>query len=200
MDEIRNEKVLVVEGKDDVGFFDKLLKELNILDVYINALGGKHKFNDDLPDLEKRPGFPKVTHLGIIRDRDVDQAFESIVNILDRKMGFTNIPSENGQFASGKPKIGIFIMPGNIVAGDSLEDLCLKTVENRPAMQCVEDFASCISLLKDRPRNMSKAKVQAFLAAQPEIANSLGRGAEKGHWKFDSPALCELKEFLANFK
>lgn len=200
MDEIRNEKMLVVEGNDDVSFFVKLLKELNILGVYVTALGSKNRFNDDLPELQKRPGFSKVTHLGIIRDKDVDNAFESVVNILKRKMGLTNIPTKNGSFASGRPGIGIFIMPGNTVVGTALEDLCLETVENHPAMQCVNDFASCISSLNDGPRNISKARVQAYLAAQPEIANSIGRGAEKNYWNFNSPVFNELKEFMANFK
>ena len=199
-DEIRNKKVMVVEGKDDVGFFVKMLDKLNIFGVYVASLGGKDKFNDDLPDLQKRPAFSDITHFGVIRDQDIDNAFESVANILSRKMGFKNIPSENGQFVSGTPLIGIFIMPGNSIRGKTLEDLCLKTVEDHPAMQCVNEFASCASALENKPKNMAKAKAQTFLAAQPEIVNSVGLGAEKNYWDFDSPSLNELKQFLNNLK
>ena len=79
-----------------------------------------------------------------------------------------------------------------------IEDLCLKTVEKHPAMQCVNAFAECVSNLDNRPRNISKAKVQAYLAAQAEVAETIGRGAQKGYWDFDSPYLDELKSFLKN--
>jgi 5S rRNA maturation endonuclease (ribonuclease M5) len=38
-EEIRNKKVLVVEGKDDIGFFVEVLKKQNILGVYVTGLG-----------------------------------------------------------------------------------------------------------------------------------------------------------------
>jgi hypothetical protein len=49
----------------------------------------------------------------------------------------------------------------------------------------------------------SKAKVavfkaQAFLAAQTDFVDSVGLGAQKRYWNFDSPALDELKHFLEN--
>jgi len=199
-EEIRNEKLLIVEGKDDAKFFVNLLKKLSIEGVYVTALESKSNFNDDIPDLKKRPGFQYVTHLGVIRDKDTDDAFESVKNILIRKMDFQDLPQKNGQFATGTPKIGIFIMPGDSIAGTMLEDLCLKTVENKPAMQCVNDFAMCLDTLDEKPHNLSKSKVQAYLAAQPEIANSAGSGAEKGYWDFNSPELDELRTFLINFR
>lgn len=198
-EEIRNKKMLVVEGKDDIGFFATILCKLNISGVYVTCIEGKNRFEDRLPDLKKRPGFSNLTHLGVIRDKDTDCAFESIANILRNKMGFLNIPSQNGQFMAGNPRIGIFIMPGDSVDGKSIEDLCLKMVERHPAMKCVNEFATCIKGLKEKPKNMSKAKVQSFLACQPEIVNSLGRGAEEGCWNFNSPALDELNSFLNNF-
>jgi hypothetical protein len=96
-------------------------------------------------------------------------------------------------------------MPGMTVQGTMLEDLCLKTVEGDCAMDCVERFASCVAGLPDPPRNMSKAKVQAFkshvfLATQPETVDSVGLGAQKGYWNLDSPCLGELKQFLLHLK
>jgi len=86
-----------------------------------------------------------------------------------------------------------------------LEDLCLKTVENYKAMTCVNEYTSCISALESIPKNIPKAKVQVFkaqvfLAAQPEIVDSVGLGAQKKYWDFESSALDELKKFLIKLK
>lgn len=198
--EIRNKKLIAVEGKDDVGFFVKLLDKMKISDFFVWDIHGKDNFNIDLPLLAKIPGFDSITHFVIIRDRENDDAFESIRNILNQKMGFRNVPTENAQFTSGNPNIGIFIMPGNAIKGTMLEDLCLKTVEDHPAMKCVDKFTSCITKLEPKPQNISKAKSLAFLASQVEITNTIGLGAQKNYWNFESSALEELKQFLSNLK
>jgi hypothetical protein len=201
---IKSRKVLAVEGQDEEEFFGALLRYMDIGDFDMRHVGGKDQFRTKLPALKRVSGFfnvdgsPFVTYLAIIRDQNSDDAFESVVGILKRE-GFTP-PKEHGQFSKGNPKVGIFIMPGTKVKGTMLEDLCLKTVENRPTMKCVNEFASCVSELETMPKNLSKAKAQAFLAAQPEIVNSVGLGAQKKYWNFESPALNELKEFLSNLK
>ena len=192
-EEIRNKKMLVVEGSDDVCFFTTLLKKLNIEGVYVSALDSKDRFNEDLPDIQKRPGFSSLTHLGLIRDKDGDNAFISVKNILQRKLGFETVPSRDGEFTGGEPNLGILIMPGSGVDGTMLEDLCLETVRHHEAMACVGDFMGCVSVLGNPPRNPAKSKVQAFLAAQPQTVKSVGIAAQKGYWNLDSPVLDELK-------
>ena len=207
-EEIRNKKLLVVEGKDDIGFFVEVLKKQNISGVYVTGLGGKDRFNEELPRLTKISGFSNITHFGIIRDKDdksQNDAFKSVANTLLNKTNLQNIPTKHGQFAIGKPKLGIFIMPGETIDGTMLEDLCLKTVENHEAMACVNEYVACISALRHIPKNISKAKVQVFkaqvfLAAQPEIVDSVGLGAQKKYWDFESAALDELKKFLNKLK
>ncbi len=197
-------KIIAVEGPDDDNFFDALLRRMNIKDYDIRFVGGKDEFKNKLPALKNVSGFfnangsPFVTHLAIIRDGNGDNAFESVTNII-KKEGFTP-PKKHALFSNGNPKIGIFIMPGTTVKGTMLEDLCLKTVEKNPEMKCVNEFASCVSAMEPKPKNMSKAKAQTFLAAQPEIANSVGVGAQKGYWNFESTVLEELKQFRNNFK
>lgn len=206
---IKSKKLLAVEGKDEENFFGALLRHINITDFDIRRVGGKDQFKNKLPALKNVSGFlnadgsPFVTHLAIIRDENDDNAFASVTNIL-KKEGFTPI-KKHGQFSKGNPKVGVFIMPGETLKGTMLEDLCLKSVENHPAMRCVNEFACCVSALKTIPKNISKAKVQVFkaqifLAAQPETVDSVGLGAQKQYWDFDSPALDELKQFLSNLK
>jgi hypothetical protein len=196
---IRQKKVIAVEGKDEVNFFNALLRDIGITDFEIRDVGGKQQFKNKLPALVRMSGFSDVEVLAIIRDADNDAnaAFKSISNIL-RKEGLKPAP-EVAQFSEGRPKIGIFIMPGNSDAG-MLEDLCLKTVENHPAMDCVRPFANCISELEESPNNIVKAKAQAFLAAMPELANSIGVGAQKGYWNFKSEELTDLKSFIDDLR
>lgn len=201
---IISNKVLAVEGLDEKNFFDKLLKYLSVTDFQIEDVGGKDKFPVRFPALLKTTGFfapdesPLVTHLAIVRDKNEDNAFESISNIVSAQ-GLMP-PTQHSTFSDGNPKVGIFIMPGTKVKGTMLEDLCLKTVENDMAMKCVNEFAACARALDPSPKNIPKAKAQAFLAAKPEIAHTVGIGAQKGYWDFDSPALHELKQFLSNLQ
>lgn len=192
-------KIIVVEGQDEVYFLDALLRNMKITDMEVREVGGKQQFKDKLPALVRMSGFSDVEVLAIIRDADNNAAaaFKSISNIL-KKEGLKPA-TEVTQFSEGSPKIGIFIMPGNSDAG-MLEDLCLKTVENHPAMDCVQLFANCISELEEAPNNIVKAKAQAFLAAMPKDVNSVGVGAQKGYWNFNSEELNDLKSFIDNLR
>lgn len=201
---IKHKKIIAVEGPDDDKFFDALLRYMNITDFDIRFVGGKDEFNKKLAALKNVSGFfdadgsPFITHLAIIRDKDGDEAFKSISNIVTNA-GLKS-PTKQSTFSDGNPKVGIFIMPGETIEGTMLEDLCLKTVENHDAMKCVNDFVSCVSEMDIKPKNLSKTKAQTFLAAQVEIANSVGVGAQKSYWDFESTALEELKQFLNNLK
>jgi len=200
MEPIREKKVLAVEGKDEVNFFDALLKHLGITDdVEVRDVGGKYQFKSKLPALVRTTGFSDVEVFVIIRDADTDAnaVFESIRDIL--KGQDLEPPSQINQFSDGNPRIGIFIMPGNSDTG-MLEDLCLKTVDEQPAMECANVFIDCASGLRDPPQVMAKAKAQVFLAAMPEIANSVGVGAQKGYWDFNSDELDDLISFIDNLR
>jgi len=201
---IAKRNVLAVEGEDDRLFFEALARYVGVVDVQIEPVGGKNQFKNKLPALLRMPGFfetdrtSRVRHLAIVRDKDEDNAFESIANTVTRA-GLV-APASPGSFSEGSPRVGIFIMPGEGVFGTMLEDLCLETVRDRPAMACVRLFHECVRGLSDPPQNPSKAKCQAFLAAQTVIVNSIGLGAQRGYWDFGSPVLGALKESLGQMK
>jgi hypothetical protein len=197
--QIQHSRVLAVEGEDEVHFFNCLLGFLGQDDFEVISVGGKVQFNDKFPALVRRTGFEKVKKLAIIRDADdsAENAFESIKNILLRQ----NItpPKRPNQFSTEEPRVGIFIMPGDFEKG-MLEDLCLRTVKNNPAMKCVEVFVDCALRLESPPKNIAKSKAQAFLATMPDIVGSVGIGAEKHYWDFNSDELKNLKDFLSDFQ
>ncbi len=191
-------KLVLVEGKDDKDFLIEYGKHLGITNCRVEPVDSVSNFNKEIPTQTKRPGFDKITHFAIIRDKDtgnIQDAFASIVKIFKSKTSISTLPQEHGKWSDGKLKIGIFIMPGK-QEGNMLEDLCLNTVANKPEMKCVNEFSKCIG----QTSNMVKSRTLAFLAAQNEPVNTIGLGAYKGYWNFDAPELNELKDFLSVLK
>lgn len=197
---LKKTKLLAVEGTDEVIFFEELFKHIGMLDIVeLREVGGKDQFKIKMPTLLKTTGFNNLDAIGIIRDADENfgSAFESIKNVL-KKMGI-RVPDRPGQFSDAIPKVGIFIMPDNANKG-MLENLCLNTVKDDKAIECVDQFIDCAKKLKKQPKNVAKTKTQAYLALMPEIANSVGRGAQKGYWNFNSVKLKPLINFLTQLK
>lgn len=202
MDTLVKANLIVVEGKDEKLFLEKLLDQMGLRGITdVRDVEGKDHFRTKIPALLKMTGFDEnVKSLAIIRDADdnADAAFQSIQSIMRRAE--CEPPAVMNEFQEGGDrKVGIFIMPGDSERG-MLEDLCLRTVSDHPAMKCVDSFVSCIQGLEQPPNevHLSKVKVVAFLAAMPELAitNAVGRGAMKGFWNLDSPELDGLKKFL----
>ncbi len=193
--QIRSKRLLVVEGQDEINFFSWLLDHMNITGLDVTDVGGIDQFKTKFPALRKTTGFSGIESVAIVRDadRDATSAFLSISNIL-RKEGLKP-PDMPNQFSESVPKVGVFIMPGDADQG-MIEDLCLRTVKDHPLLKCVDSFVDCISDIDMRPKNISKCKAQAFLAAMPEIVCRVGLGAKKGYWDFDSEELYNLKCFL----
>ena len=154
--------------------------------MQIEDVGGKDQFKDKLPALVKTSGFSNVEIFAVIRDADINanNAFRSVCNTL-KKAGISP-PGKVNQFTQRSPKVGIFVMPGNSEKG-MLEDLCLETVKDTPAMACVTLFSECCQgNLQIPEKNFAKSKALAYLAAMPTIVNSVGLGAQCGYWDFNS--------------
>lgn len=210
---LNRDKVLLVEGKDEVNFFHALLKFQQINDVQVIEIGGKDKFKSEFPAFIKSPGFDNVKIYSIIRDADenVRSTFQSIKNILRKYK--QPIPNEIEEFVEHDDrKVGIFIMPGKRAEG-MLEDLCLATVSDHPIIPCIDSYIECIKdkLSQEKtpseeatefelPRNISKAKTHIFISSMPELVNSVGLAALKGYWSLAHPSLNDLKKFLDNYK
>lgn len=195
---ITKSKLLAVEGKDEENFFITLLDKINITDVQVQNYGGKNKVNSILPAIIRTSGFSQIKKLAIICDADnsADDNFRRIQLVLKKE--HLPAPSTRNMFVhTDIIDVGIYIIPGT--DNGMLEDLCLRTVHEDPAMRCVEMFYTCARKLDPPPSNPAKAKAQAFLAAMPEIVYSVGVGAQKGYWDFDSPHMDNLKTFLKKF-
>ena len=211
---VEKEYVLLVEGIDEVKFFCSYLKHLGIEDVQTIAVGGKDKFKDLFELFLSDSGFNEVRSYAIIRDadEDMDSTFKSVVGLLKKHK--QPCPDNVFEFSikNGR-KVGVYIMPG-VISGKMLEDLCLETVKKSPVLDCVEGYINCLDTNTDKikskdeieegkfyfPKNLSKAKLHAYLAGMYEYVPHLGIATEKKYWNLDLPVLDHLKDFIVQIK
>lgn len=192
---LEKNRVLLVEGRDDEIFFKAMLSYLKIADWQVWNCGGKDNIADAIMRISKDPLRPDLKTLLVTRDADETplSAFESVRHALER-YGFT-FPKSKNTFTDGVPKVGVFLLAGSSGLG-MLEDCCLQSVHNDPAMSCVNAFSTCTATLPNPPRNISKSRAQAYLAAREEYVKDIGTAAQKGYWNFEAETLRELREFL----
>lgn len=198
LEPITESKLVVVEGDDDKNLLVALIEELGLTGIQIIQVGGKGEMQDKIKAIRKTTGFEnKVTSLGVVRDADEDaeSTFRSVCDAL-RKAGLS-VPSEPLKVASGIPRVIVLIWPCDRKEG-TLEDVCLQSVAELSEIECVRQYFECLQKQSIvLPDNLSKAKVQAFLASRPESCPHLGVGALKGYWQFESKAFDGVKNFLA---
>jgi hypothetical protein len=206
-------KQLIVEGRDPEEFFKALLREMGLTqEVQVQNFGGVselarflQEFQDFLEAIRTAPGsegylVQEIVSLGVVCDaerfRSPTDAFKSVCGALCGA-GLT-APSQIETFGGSGPKVGVLILPDAATRG-MLENLCLRSVENDPVMQCVDEYFKCVERRlpqTELPRIIEKARVQAFLASRPEHVAHLGLAAHKGYWSWESPAFNHVKQFL----
>jgi hypothetical protein len=167
------ERVLLVEGKDELNFYAGLAKSMQLCDkdercvhgnaspsaedkeyevrvcgkVEILSSGGIDNMVKDIERLPNMTGFnSRIEVFGLAFDQDKHlkkDAVASIQNAL-RKANLP-VPASSGEFtgAEAKPRVGFFVQAPDQQFG-SLEDLCLKAVESNPAMPCVKAYFLCL--------------------------------------------------------
>lgn len=194
--EIKEEKIIVVEGKEDDQFFSALLNHLNLTGIQILPIGGKTTSRKNLKILKQAPNFTSVVSLGVVRDadEDVELAFQSVQDAL-RDTGLP-FPPQVMATTDSNPKVTIMILPDGLRPG-MLEDLCLASVANDPITNCIDQYFQCAkSQAGCLPNNMSKAKIHAFLASRSDPDKRLGEAAKAGYFLWDHQAFEPVKDFL----
>ncbi len=195
---IEKQKLLIVEGRDEEEFFGALLKKLEISDVQVAGVGGKTKIKSNLKTLKTTDTlFAQITSLGIIRDADNDHeaAFVAVQDAL--KAAGLPCPPSPLVSAGTSPKVMIMILPPEAPKG-TLEDICLSSVKDDPAMSCVDEYFDCLDAKGvGRPaKDFIKAKAKVFLASREDPNLRLGEAARKGYWPFEVTDFEIAKKFI----
>ncbi len=197
MEPIKERKLIIAEGDDDKDFLSAFIKEMALLEIQIVSVWGVDGWAAKITAVKNSPGFDSIVEsLGIVRDSDssAESAFESTCYALEKNA--LSIPSEPLVTASGKPKVIVMLWPCYQDRG-CIEDICLKSVSGSQEMVCVESFFRCLrDSGMEMPKNLSKAKVQAFLASKRDTYPKLGVAAKKKYWPMDNKVFDDVKKFL----
>lgn len=193
--EIKQPNVVVVEGREEEVFFGAIIKHLGLQNIQVIELGGKTNFRARLKALSL-VFRERVVSLTVVRDANAnpDAAFQSVQDAL--KAAKLPVPERPFVPVGERPWVAVMILPEEGAPG-MLEDLCLRAVVQDPAMHCVKQYFECLQQEKlTLPANMSKAKVQVFLASRQKAGLRLGEAAEASYWPWDAKAFEQVRDFL----
>jgi hypothetical protein len=129
---ITKPKLLLVEGKDEVSFFNAMNNYIGTQEVIdIQSIDGKAKLYTRLFAWMQAPGHEELESICIVMDADKnpDGTFTSICGALER-LGFPT-PQKPMHPVGDSPRISVMILPGQKREG-MLEDLCLASINDDP--------------------------------------------------------------------
>lgn len=196
---IQANRLLLVEGKDEVNLLGKLIEGclkddgqgIQILDV------GKDSFRLNLMAIKLATQFgPTLLSIGVIRDADDNAkgSFNSVCNSL-RNIGYKP-PATHAEFSDATPSIGVFIVPDGSQPG-AIETLCRRSVAGEAAAKCVDEYMECLTTNNAlKSNNPDKTFAHAYLAAMEDPVARVGEGALQKVWDFQSPAFGALSQFV----
>lgn len=198
---VTGRKIILVEGPDDIWFFDALLADLGAPEDEVQVMDYEGKSNIDrtLGPLLLDPAVTdgSVTAIAIVQDADgnLTKAKENIENAC------TAVGLIGGSYAAFSASIshpglsvGTFALPDGGTSGD-LDTLLFETLSGTVLHGHVEAYAAAagFSAVHDR----GKRKTQAYLASQDPIARGAGMGASNGHFQIRHASVDPIRNFVS---
>ena len=194
--------VLVVEGYGDLLFYAEVLEAVGKHpQVFIKELGGKSDGPRKLETLVTPALLAQKEALAFIFD--ADEKPEITRNALEALLSkLTGQQILDGQWSAGKPKIGLFIVPGGNTKGE-IESLVWHSWGNDPAnaqqKQCIQDYVACMANHGMKAHSPDKGLIGALLAIKSDEDPRLGPGARTNVFDLTRPELQALRDFLSHF-
>ena len=200
---IESSRLLLVEGNDDRHFFQRLIGRRQNSDIQVIEYGGEARLGDFLANtLVADPGLSDLAKvMGVVRD--ADDSYQGALQSVQDSLRRANLPVPATPLTYGEDEaqgttiqVVAYIMPDNGSPGD-LETLCLDAVRSAPAMPCVDRYFNCLQSISQVPTQESKARLRAFLAANPADPTLLtGNAIAAGVIPWNSPAFAGVHQFL----
>ena len=201
--------LLLVEGLDEVRFFDAFLSYLGKEHVQVSAVGGKGEFRRVLRTLRLARNFDQLNNLGVIRDADDNP--QGAMHSLRSAIEAANLPKPRRVGSRvDRERISVYV---DVVPGPE-QPGCLETVLwetlSVPERECINSYLECMSTLR-QVRHIDKSRLYAYLAAGPDSKGHgdgdsvprrvkaglrLGEATEMEVWHWESPVLRRVKELL----
>ena len=195
--------LLLVEGNDEYHFFRRMIERRQKDGVQIIQYSEQAKLGSLLAGvIVPDPQFAALVRVvGVVKDADLcyERAFQSVQDSLRHaNLPIPAAPLSYGDAVGGETAIKsiAYIMPDNGSQGD-LETLCLAAVNDSPAITCVSRYFECLASINHVPRQVSKAKLGAFLSANLDKPNlRMGEAIAAGVLPWNSPAFQGVHQFL----
>ena len=196
------ERLLLVEGKDEVNLFEKLIDHcVNVGNpgIQVIPVGGESQFKRNLAAIitAAQTG-PTLQSIGIVRDADknAQNSFKSVCDSV-RHVNYKP-PSAHSEFSNVTPSIGVFIVPDGTQPG-AIETVCRQSVESEETAKCVVEYLDCLTKHNAmKSTNEDKSFAHAYLAAWKDPVARVGEAALQGVWDFQLPAFFALSQFIRN--
>lgn len=201
------DRVLVVEGYDDLLFYAEALEWLKNGGVYIKEMGGKGnltgRVGKDSLVLKLETFFSPALlvekkAIGVIVDADMDAGGASR-SLEARLSKITGQRVTAGGWTAGTPRIGLFVVPGGGRSGE-IESLVWeawsKDPANARAKTCIDSFLDCMKAAGHEARSPDKGRIGALLSVRNDEDPRLGPGARSRVFDFSRPELASLLAFL----
>jgi hypothetical protein len=203
--EIKQPKLLVVEGADACYFYIWACAAYGVLDVQVMDFGGIKDLTAFLKTLSLLPGYERVAVIAIARDAENNplSAVSSVKQSLDRAS--LPVPNEPFEFAGNSPRVAFMIMPGfngsqsaspALLAG-TLEDLLLEIAKDQSTFSCVDLYIDCLQSRGLAITRLHKTKLHAYLSGKNEFCGlKIGEASKAGAWDWQHPRLEKFKAII----
>ena len=192
---ITTEKLLLVEGKDELNGYVGLRDMLGLDGIDIRVFDGTENLKGVLRGLPSVEGFRGLVSLGIVRDAEED--YKRALQRVQSALGNAGLPVPEKALApkGEKPRVVFLINPDGKASG-SLDDVCVESVKGDSRMECVELFVDCLERIGKKPKKVAKTRSQAFIASceQPEL--SLGVAMKAGYFPLNDAAFEPARRLL----
>ena len=193
---IAQPNLLLVEGEEEERFWNALLRVRGRGDIQVQSVGGKYSLTTNLPAVPNVRGFAEVRRIGVAQDADDDPsaAFDRICSALT--LAGITVPRRSWEVAPGNPESIALVLPDGEHPGD-LESLVWESVASERTVPCVEAVEDClVGVGAPLPRQMSKARVHAYLATLEPPDRRLGDAAADSLLLLHSPMFDRILNFF----
>lgn len=195
-DGLSRQRLLIVEGRDEVQLVEALLQAGGRDDVEVRSFDGVDNLKGYLKALTQVGGFENLSSLGIMRDAE-DDANRALVRIQGGLAAAgLGTPGASLTPMGARPRVVVLINPHGRESG-SLEDVCLAAAENDPALGCVEEYVRCLGRVGASPVRPAKSRVHALIAAKDRPELSLGTATKRGYFPLDHAAFEPIRKLIS---
>jgi hypothetical protein len=193
---LKQPKLVLVEGKDEVHFFSAVIDHLGFTDIEVRSFEGVDNLRGTLRALTGIEGYERLVAVAVVRDAEGNgrSAFQAVQDAL--RNADLPVPPAALQPTGRNPAVVVLINPHEQPDG-RFDDVCAESVQGTSVMGCVEEYLHCLrGLGPGIPARGWKTRIHAYIAAQERPEVSLGIAARRGYFPLDHPAFAAVRNLF----